>query len=111
MLTWPALATFTGVAAMQQPIEKGVQVRGCKLVGGAVVGSADPRDDQPGPVEPVPLHPGRVEAIAGLAQAPKVLPAHDICGRAGGRKRALNKSRGKVRLRQTRSTWRVAPGS
>jgi hypothetical protein len=68
MLTWPALATFTGLAgAIEQPIDEGVEVLGRELVGGPVVRSANPRDDQAGPVEHVPLHPGRVEVFTGLA--------------------------------------------
>lgn len=55
------------LGAVEQSIEEGVQIFGSKLVSGPVVRPADPGDDQPRPVQPVPLDSGRVEIFAGLA--------------------------------------------
>jgi hypothetical protein len=58
---------FDRPGAVEQLGQKGVQVLGRELVGGAVLGALDPGHDDAGAIEPVALHPGCIEVFAGLA--------------------------------------------
>jgi hypothetical protein len=57
------------LGAIEQLVEEGIQVLERELVGAPVIRSADPWDDQAGPVEPVPLYARRVANLAPLAPA------------------------------------------
>ena len=53
--------------AVEQLGQKSIQVLGRELVGGAMFGALDPRHDNAGAIEPVPLHARGIEVFAVLA--------------------------------------------